>query len=180
MRLLSALVPAQTRAFPEAALTTRQPPCGAPLRRFLTPAGVGSRATPPLTALPAYDKPLGGWDKLKEEAEITALLEGGTFMDVLRANPSGGDNGHILDARRSATGGEIETSVTQDGDTWTAVIKRPLDTGAPGDITIEPGKTYTVGFAIHDDHTIGRFHHVSMDWHMALDNPEATINVVAR
>lgn len=126
------------------------------------------------------DKPLGGWDKLKEEAEITALLEGGTFMDVLRANPSGGDNGHILDARRSATGGEIETSVTQDGDTWTAVIKRPLDTGAPGDITIEPGKTYTVGFAIHDDYTIGRFHHVSMDWHMALDNPEATINVVAR
>lgn len=126
------------------------------------------------------DKPLGGWDKLKEEAEITALLEGGTFMDLLRANPTGGDNGHVLLARESATGGALETSVTLEGDVWTAVIKRPLDTGAPGDIKIEPGQTYTVGFAIHDDHTLGRFHHVSMDWHLALDDPAASINVVAR
>jgi hypothetical protein len=101
-------------------------------------------------------------------------------MDLLRANPTGGDNGHVLLARESATGGALETSVTLEGDVWTAVIKRPLDTGAPGDIKIEPGQTYTVGFAIHDDHTLGRFHHVSMDWHLALDDPAASINVVAR
>ncbi|MFV0332577.1 MAG: NapC/NirT family cytochrome c [Tropicimonas sp.] len=126
------------------------------------------------------DKPLGGWDKLKEEADIAAFLDGGTFMDVLRAEPAGGDNGHILDARRAATGAALETSLMQDGETWTAVIKRPLVTGAPGDVAIEAGQVYTVGFAIHDDFTTGRFHHVSLDWKMALDDPAAGINVVGR
>ena len=126
-------------------------------------------------------KPLGGWDKLKEEGEITALLDGGAFMDVLRASPSaGGDNGHILDHRVSNSGGAIESSVTLEGNIWTAVIKRPLDTGAPGDIKIEPGKVYTVGFAIHDDFTSARFHHVSMDWRLGLDDPGVEINATAQ
>ncbi|MDV7270898.1 NapC/NirT family cytochrome c [Thioclava sp. A2] len=126
-------------------------------------------------------KPLGGWDKLKEEGEITALLEGGSFMDVLRASPSaGGDNGHILEQRVSNSGGAIESSVTLEGNTWTAVIKRPLDTGATGDIKIEPGKVYTVGFAIHDDFTSARFHHVSMDWRLGLDDPGVEINATAQ
>lgn len=126
------------------------------------------------------DKPLGGWDKLKDDGEITALLEGGSFMDVLRANPTGGDNGHILDHRVSNSGAAIESSVTLDGTTWTAVIKRPLDTGAPGDVKIEPGKVYTVGFAIHDDFTSARFHHVSMDWRLALDDPSVELNATAQ
>uniref|UniRef100_UPI003D75817B c-type cytochrome n=1 Tax=Azospirillum sp. TaxID=34012 RepID=UPI003D75817B len=44
--------------------------------------------------------------------------------------------------------------------------------------SIEPGKTYTIGFAIHDDHTNARFHHVSVDYKLALDNAEAGINAV--
>ncbi|HYG86626.1 MAG TPA: c-type cytochrome, partial [Azospirillum sp.] len=37
---------------------------------------------------------------------------------------------------------------------------------------------YTIGFAIHDDHTNARFHHVSVDYKLALDNPEAGINAI--
>ncbi|WP_318527281.1 NapC/NirT family cytochrome c [Sedimentimonas flavescens] len=124
--------------------------------------------------------PLGGWDKLKSEDEIAAYLDGGTFMDLLRANPTGGNNGHILDARRVDEGAPIDTSVTLEGDTWTVVIKRPLDTGAPGDVKIEAGKVYTVGFAIHDDFTTARFHHVSMDWRLGLDDPNVEINATAQ
>ena len=125
-------------------------------------------------------KPLGGWDKLKAEGEIAAYLDGGTYMDLLRANPTGSSNGHILEARHGDDEAQIETSLTLDGDTWTAVIKRPLDTGAAGDIKIEPGKVYTVGFAIHDDFTAARFHHVSMDWRLGLDDAGVEINAVAQ
>lgn len=125
-------------------------------------------------------KPLGGWDKLKAEGEIAAYLDGGTYMDLLRANPTGGSNGHILEARHGDDEAQIETSLTLDGDTWTAVIKRPLDTGAAGDIKIEPGKVYTVGFAVHDDFTAARFHHVSMDWRLGLDDAGVEINAVAQ
>jgi cytochrome c-type protein NapC len=45
---------------------------------------------------------------------------------------------------------------------------------------LEAGKTYTVGFAIHDDYTTARFHHVSLEYKLALDNPEAEINVVGK
>jgi len=55
---------------------------------------------------------------------------------------------------------------------------RKLKSDKPGDISIEPGKTYTIGFAIHDDHTNARFHHVSVDYKLALDNAEAGINAV--
>ncbi len=44
----------------------------------------------------------------------------------------------------------------------------------------EPGKTYTVGFAIHDDYTAARFHHVSLAYHLGFDDPAADINVTGR
>ena len=43
--------------------------------------------------------------------------------------------------------------------------------------SIETGKTYTVGFAIHDDYTDARFHHVSLEYYLALDDDKADINV---
>ena len=41
-----------------------------------------------------------------------------------------------------------------------------------------PGKLYTVTFAIHDDYAAARFHHVSLELLLGLDNPEAQINAV--
>jgi len=59
-------------------------------------------------------------------------------------------------------------------------MKRALNTGKPGDITIEPGKLYNFGFAIHDDYSDARFHHVSLGYKLGLDNDEAEINVVGK
>ena len=33
----------------------------------------------------------------------------------------------------------------------------------------KPGKAVNFGFAIHDDHTAGRFHHVSLGYTLGLD-----------
>ena len=127
------------------------------------------------------DAPLGGWDKLLGEAEIQALHAQGTFMDVMRVNASGhAENGHILEKHVANDGTPVAGGAVLEGDTWSAVIVRPLVSDKPGDVTIEPGKTYTVGFAIHDDYTLARFHHVSLDLRLALDSAEAEINAVGK
>ncbi len=123
-------------------------------------------------------KAQGGWDKLKPQEEIDQLLADGTFLDLLRVYSDGtASNGYLLD-RRVANNGEMAAEAGLSGGVWTVVFSRPLDSGTPGDIPLEPGRTYTVGFAIHDDHAAARFHHVTLDTSLALDDEAAKINVI--
>ncbi|MBY6066401.1 NapC/NirT family cytochrome c [Leisingera aquaemixtae] len=125
-------------------------------------------------------KPQGGWDQLKAAEEIEQYLADGTFMDLMRVYSDGsGSNGYLLE-RRVENGGEFASEATLSAGMWTVVFSRPLNSGAQGDVPLEPGKTYTVGFAIHDDYAAARFHHVTLNTTMALDNGEAQINVVGQ
>ncbi len=122
-------------------------------------------------------KAQGGWDKLKTPEETEQLLADGTFLDLLRVYADGsGSNGYLLD-RRVKNEGEIASEANLSGGMWTVVFSRPLNSGAPGDVPLEPGKTYTVGFAIHDDYAAARFHHVTLNTSLALDDDSAQINV---
>ena len=122
-------------------------------------------------------KPQGGWDLVKPQEEIDQLLADGTILDLLRVYADGqASNGHILD-RRVSDDNEMAAEATLEGGMWTVVFSRPLNSGAAGDVPLEAGKTYTVGFAIHDDYAAARFHHVSLDLKMALDDAAAFINV---
>ncbi|WP_170439471.1 NapC/NirT family cytochrome c [Ruegeria arenilitoris] len=123
-------------------------------------------------------KPLGGWDKLQAEEQIAQYLQDGTFLDLMRVYADGSaTNGYLLE-QRVVNDGEISASASLSGGMWTVVFSRPLNSGAPGDVPLEPGKTYTVGFAIHDDHSAARFHHVTLNTSLALDDDSADINVV--
>ncbi|MCK0143905.1 NapC/NirT family cytochrome c [Aliiroseovarius sp. F20344] len=125
-------------------------------------------------------KAQGGWDQLKDPAEIDQLLADGTFLDLMRVYADGSSsNGYLLD-RRVENDGEMaaEANLAPDG-TWTVTFSRPL-AGGTGDVSLEAGQTYTVGFAIHDDYAAARFHHVTLNTTLALDNAEAAINVVAQ
>ncbi len=125
-------------------------------------------------------KAQGGWDKLKEPGDVSQLLADGTFMDLMRVYADGSsENGYLLEGR-TANGGEMaaEANLGADG-TWTVVFSRPL-AGGEGDVALEAGQTYTVGFAIHDDYSDARFHHVTLNLTLALDNAEAAINVVGQ
>ena len=117
----------------------------------------------------------GGGDKVKSSADIEALAKTGSFMDMIRvrsAEPA--ENGMVLGQRQMKAGAAIEGSAILNGDTWVATFTRKLK-GEAGDVSIEPGKVYTVGFAIHDDWTNTRYHHVSFDWRLALDAGDAEI-----
>ncbi len=124
-------------------------------------------------------KAQGGWDKLKPEDEIAAYLEGGTFLDLLRVYADGSSsNGYILDRRVQDVGDMAGEAVLEAGQ-WTVTFSRSL-AGGVGDVPLESGKTFTVGFAIHDDFAAARFHHVTLNTSLALDDESATINVVAQ
>lgn len=127
------------------------------------------------------DKPRGGWDKLKDKGAIDDLMKAGKFMDVLRFRSGGSaENGLVLSHRDMEGGVKTEAHGTLEGDTWTVVLSRPLKSEKPGDLSFEPGKTYTIGFALHDDHTTARFHHVSLEYRFGLDTKDAEINAVKR
>ncbi len=75
-------------------------------------------------------------------------------------------------------GGEALISAVgnlEDG-VWTVDFTRKL-TGGEGDVALEPGQTYNFGFAIHDDSSIGRFHHVSLGHKLGI-GAEADITAV--
>lgn len=119
------------------------------------------------TALEMKASPLGGWDKVKSEAEIAALLKEGKFLELwqFRSNEVPRE-GYVLEARRlKAAQGLAEGK--NEGGTWTVTFTRKL-AGGPGQHTFAPGKTYNFGFAIHDDHADWRFHHVSLGYTLGL------------
>jgi len=127
-------------------------------------------------------KKRGGWNKLKEAEEIKAELDAGRFMDLVRykTGTKEAENGYIL-AERLMTGGEevFFTSSLENG-TWVIELKRKLKSDKPGDTTLEFDKLYNFGFAIHDDYTSGRFHHVSLGYKLGFDNDKSDINAVKK
>ena len=127
-------------------------------------------------------KKRGGWDKLKDEAEIQALLEAGSFMDLLRYKSGTGESedGYIL-AERVMTGGQGVnfTGELKDG-IWTVEMTRKLTSDKPGDISMATDQWYNIGFAIHDDYSNSRFHHVSLGFKLGFDDEDAEINAVAK
>lgn len=134
------------------------------------------------TGLEMSGKPRGGWDKLRSDAEIDAALKGGKFMDMIQFRSGKGEkavDGHVLDARHMGGGKSlIKAEGKKSGKHWTVVFERTLAAGGVGDHTIAPGKLYNIGFAIHEDHADGRFHHVSLGYTLGLDNPDANFNAV--
>lgn len=126
-------------------------------------------------------KPRGGGDKVKSKEDLAGLVGKGAFMDLIRFRSSGaGENGHILEQRVMNSGATVKTAGKLEGDTWTVEMSRPLKSDKPGDVSLEPGKTYIVSFALHDDYTSARFHHVSLEFKLGLDAKDAEINAVKK
>ena len=127
-------------------------------------------------------KPMGGWDKRKSDDEIKAELDAGRFMDIIRykVGEKKIENGAILaDRVMDETPISTATATLQDG-TWVVEFKRPFKGGNAGDITLDPGQTFNFGFAIHDDYTDARYHHVSLGYKLGFDNDAAEINAAAQ
>ncbi|MBL8327365.1 MAG: hypothetical protein JNJ71_00845 [Rubrivivax sp.] len=109
-------------------------------------------------------------DDKKTKYVKEGALAGGKFYDLMQWTSKGGkSDGHVAD-RRVMEGGKAlqDAKGERKGDEWSVVFTRKLS-GGEGDVTLASGKTVNFGFAIHDDHAIGRFHHVSLGYTLGLD-----------
>ncbi len=127
-------------------------------------------------------KKRGGWDKLKSKAEIEALLKKGVFMDLLRYKSGTGESedGYIL-AERIMTGGQgVSFTGSLEGGVWTVEMTRKLASDKLGDVSMATDQMYNIGFAIHDDYSNSRFHHISLGLKLGFDNEDAEINAIKK
>jgi len=111
----------------------------------------------------------------KDDKKTKYVKEGslatGKFYDLMQWTSQGAKfDGYVAD-RRVMEGGKglVEAKGEKKGDEWVVVFTRRLAGGGEGDITLDSGKSYNFGFAIHDDHTFGRFHHVSLGYTLGID-----------
>ncbi|MCP4042481.1 MAG: cytochrome C552, partial [Gammaproteobacteria bacterium] len=123
-------------------------------------------------------KKRGGWDKLKEAGEVQAELGAGHIMDIHRYKSGKGEveDGYILEQRLMSGGQGVEFTGGLENGTWTMVMKRKLKSDKPGDLSLDPGTVYNFGFAVHDDYSNARFHHVSLGYKLGFDNGDVHIN----
>lgn len=125
----------------------------------------------------------GGGLNMKPDAELDELRANGYFLEYWQARlnhnaPGVAYKGHILETREDAASDEITSDVQYAHGEWTVILSGPLAGEGPYSKTFEPGKTYSVGFAIHDAHADRRFHHVSFEHTLVLDQGEADIVAV--
>ncbi len=127
-------------------------------------------------------KKQGGWDKRKSQAEIDAELKAGHFMDVVRYSSGSGkvEDGYILADRVMKGGQGAEFTSSKEKGQWVIEMKRKLTSDKVGDVSMALDQVYNIGFAIHDDYSKARYHHVSVGYKLGFDNEEAEINVVKK
>ena len=123
-------------------------------------------------------KKRGGWDKLKDEDVLKAEMEADKFIDLIRykSGEQISEDGHLF-AERVMTGGQgTEFEASLKAGTWSLILKRKLSSDQPGDISLALDQVYNFGFAIHDDYSSSRFHHVSLGYKLGFDNDEVEVN----
>jgi nitrate/TMAO reductase-like tetraheme cytochrome c subunit len=127
-------------------------------------------------------KKRGGWDKLKTNDENMAEIDANHVMDLLRYQAGTGitEDGYIYEQRIMQGGQGFEVVSSNEGGRWVIEMKRALNSGEKGDIALATDQRYNFGFAIHDDYTDARFHHVSLGYNIGFDDDEADINAVKR
>lgn len=122
-----------------------------------------------------------GKDDKKTKYVTGGGLASGKYFDLLQWKSGKGAkpvDGYVAE-KRVMEGGKalVDAKGELKGDTWTVTFTRKLS-GGDGDIAVAAGKQYNFGFAIHDDYSTGRFHHVSLGYTLGLDDAKAEVNVV--
>lgn len=117
-----------------------------------------------------------GKDDKKTKYVKDGNLASGKYYDLLQWTSKGAKHDGYIADKRVMDGGKalLDAKGEQKNGEWTVTFTRKL-TGGEGDIALVVGKTYNFGFAIHDDHTHGRYHQVSLGYSLGID-AKADIN----
>lgn len=124
----------------------------------------------------------GGEDNVLSDEEILKLIDQGVFLEYWQASLNSGQSvdvtdGTILKERIENDNTTVSVVAVEQGNDWVVEFKRPL-AGSYSHKAFEPGKVYTLGAALHDQGTAGRYHLASLEFTLALDPGEAEIIAV--
>ncbi|MDH5749941.1 MAG: ethylbenzene dehydrogenase-related protein, partial [Rhodospirillales bacterium] len=116
------------------------------------------------------------WDKTKSAADIAAVKKAGGFVDLMYwrikdGKPQTKDSyvlEYRLDDTKDSIGDAGKSSGSLNGDVYTVVVQRKLNTGHPDDKALKAGGVYTIGFAIHDGKKQDRFHVTSFPMQLGI------------
>lgn len=127
----------------------------------------------------------GGGDSLKPQDALDAMFAEGQYIEYWQARlkPGGGfvaADGVALDKRKDNATPEVKVDAKLAGGKWVVEMSRPFKVATPGHKEIAPGKTFTIGFAVHEDHAAGRYHQVSLEYSLVLDSGEADFVAVKK
>lgn len=120
----------------------------------------------------------GGGDALRPQADLDKLMAGGRFLELWQAKlkpgaPATASDGYVLEKRHVHAQPVVSASAGYEDGKWTVEMSRPLKAPSPDFKDLAPGSTYTVGLSLHEDHANGRFHQVSWEYSLRLDEGEA-------
>ena len=141
----------------------------------------GGKITKYLTASRIKVTRSGGGENFKPAAALGQMLKAGNFIEYWQARlnpskPAQAIAGYILEKRHEVAGSGVTAEATQKNGEWTVVLSRPLKATQPGQKDLVPGKTYSIGFSVHDNYAD---HHVSFEQTLVLDQGKANF-VAAR
>ncbi len=117
----------------------------------------------------------GGGPAARPAAELASLLATGTFLELWQAGvdpatpgaPVSIRDGYILERVHYNAQAAISGSAQLADGHWTVELRRPLaPTGTRTKLLA--GVSYNIGFALHDQHTAGRFHLVSLPYRFSI------------
>ncbi len=120
----------------------------------------------------------GGGGDIKTPEDLEKMKAAGEYLEYWQARLNPGAkpvavDGYVLDKRAANTDPVVKTEATRSkAGVWAVIFTRKLMAGA-GHKDIVPGKTYTIGFSVHAGHTAKRFHYVSYERTLVLDDGKA-------
>ena len=120
-----------------------------------------------------------GGGPILSDAEIDALVAAGTFIEYWQARLNPGQpakalHGYVLKDRFEQPTPAISVNSTEAGDNWVVEFSRPM-AGGVGMKTLQAGKTYNFGVALHDQNTAGRYHLTSFQYTLTIDGGEGDL-----
>jgi hypothetical protein len=147
------------------------------------PSAGGARRTHYLAATHAKLTRQGAGDALKPDADLAKLKADGYFLEDWQAAVNPGapakPTGYVVFAKRD----QASLPLTAEGTTANGVTSVTLSSKlAPGGefIGFAPGTTYRVAFAVHDGHTAGRFHYISLERTLVINSGSADFVAVKK
>jgi cytochrome c-type protein NapC len=141
-------------------------------------AAEGSELTKYLGASRAKLGRSGGGPDPKPQPDLDRMLAAGEFVEFWqaaldRSKPAVARDGIVLEKWRRSEEPAVAASATLANGKWVAVLSRKLRPGSPTHKDVVAGKTYTVGFAIHEGFGDELSHYVSLDRRFVLDAGKA-------